>query len=106
MPHLWPGVTPGMCILWLGLVAGACAPSPQDNTWENPADHSSPTFTDISECRTDARRQAYLRYPDQAVRERDMVRYTSNPDRFPAENRFFEQCIGRKGFQRVQARAG
>jgi hypothetical protein len=100
-------VNPRAGILWLWLAAGACAPASEDSAWQNPVDRSIPTVGDISECRADARRQAHLRYPDQAVQEQRSVRYISSPDRFPAENRFFEECIRRKGFQpMLQGRAG
>lgn len=90
--------------LSLSLSLVACTPAPGTSpAWKNPADGSTPTLSDTSDCRAEARRMAELRYPSQALprssRAGEPVYRQEDPDRFPAELRFYELCLERKGFR-------
>ena len=79
----------------------ACAGQPPD-PWERP-DHTPPSVSETSFCREDARRQASSLYPDQAPNDAVGLPRTSDQRRFPAEIRFYEQCMTRQGFVRASA---
>ncbi len=83
----------------------ACTPG-SSPAWVNDADGSPPGIGDTSDCRAEAKRQADLRYPSQPgprnpASPGEPVYKQEDPDRFPAEIRFFERCMQRKGFRRV-----
>jgi len=83
------------------LALAACSGQPPE-AWERP-DHTTPTVSDTSLCREDARRQAGSLYPDQAPNDAVGLPRTSDERRFPAEIRFYEQCMTRQGFVRMSA---
>ena len=89
-------------MLGLGLQLAACSGQPPAEPWERP-DHTTPTVSDTSLCREDARRQAGSLYPDQAPNDAVGLPRTSDERRFPAEIRFYEQCMTRQGFVRMSA---
>lgn len=88
-------------MLTLGLQLGACTnPPPAAEPWQKP-DHALPTATDASYCRDEARRQANILYPAQPASEaRGLPRITDQRN-FPAEIRFYEQCMTRLGYVRA-----
>lgn len=71
-------------------------------TWRNPADGTAANSADVSECRTDARREAQNRYPPAAPP--GLPGGTSMGDdsgrRSALESSLFDQCMRRKGYQR------
>jgi hypothetical protein len=85
------------------LAVAACTSQPAE-PWENP-DHTPPKVSEVAYCHDEARRQASVRYPAQPPREeRGLPRITDQRE-FPAEIRFYEQCMKRQGFVRVAAPA-
>jgi len=63
-------------------------------------DHRAPSFSDVSDCRAQASRQADLEYPDRILstsHPSGEVRY-KNPDWSPAEDWFFKLCMQSKGY--------
>ncbi|HEY2870808.1 MAG TPA: hypothetical protein VGJ56_02755 [Reyranella sp.] len=88
-----------LAVLSLAACAGqANAPEP----WERP-DHTPPTVTDTSFCRNEGRRQAETLYPDRAPNDAVGVPRMPDDRRFPAEIRFYEQCMTRLGYVRASA---
>jgi hypothetical protein len=93
-------------LLFLSVSLAACASEPGSSpAWKNPADGSAPTLSDTSDCRAEARRMSELRYPPRPVPRASGTAQPDyrqeDPDRFPAEVRFYEQCLERKGFRRA-----
>lgn len=93
---------PGATILMLAL--GACVTISGDR-WERPEDHSLPSPSQTLYCHEEARRQASVRYPDQPVRDDRGLPRIPDDRKFPAEIRFYEQCMTRAGFVRVSGPA-
>ena len=62
-----------------------------------------PTVTDTSFCRQEGRRQAETLYPDRTPNDAVGVPRTPDDRRFPAEIRFYEQCMTRLGYVRASA---
>lgn len=88
-----------LAVLSLAACAGQTnAPEP----WERP-DHTPPTVTDTSFCRNEGRRQAETLYPDRAPNDAVGVPRMPDDRRFPAEIRFYEQCMTRLGYVRASA---
>ena len=87
------------------LALAACSATPPGERWERPADHSLPTASESIYCRDEARRQASIRYPDQPARGDRGLPRISDERKFPAEIRFYEQCMTRAGFVRVNGSA-
>jgi hypothetical protein len=85
------------------LAVAACATA-QSEPWARP-DGTAPPVTEVGDCHFEARRQAIVRYPDQPRREERGIPAIEDERRFPAEIRFFEQCMTRKGYARVVAPA-
>ena len=84
--------------LLIAAALGACTPGAPP-PWINDADGSTPSMSDVSDCRAESKRQAELRYPSQPMPRTsspgDPVYKQQDPDRFPAEIRFFELCMQR-----------
>ena len=57
-----------------------------------------PRLGDTQDCRAEAQRQAYVRYPPQHVINRGREATFENPQQFSAETSFFGECMRRKGF--------
>jgi hypothetical protein len=85
------------------LALAACVAS--SDRWERVDDHSLPSSSETSDCHFEARRQAFVRYPDQPASEERGLPRIEDQRRFPAEIQMFEQCMTRKGFVRVSAPA-
>jgi hypothetical protein len=83
------------------LTLAACSGQPPE-PWER-ADHTPPTVTETSFCRDDARRQANTLYPGQAPNDARGLPRTTDDRNFPAEIRYYEQCMTRSGFVRASA---
>ncbi len=62
-----------------------------------------PAVADTSFCRNEGRRQAETLYPDRAPNDALGLPRTSDDRRFPAEIRFYEQCMTRLGYVRASA---
>jgi len=79
----------------------ACAGGSAGERWRAP-DGSSATLSASSDCHVQASRLAAARYPDQIERTSPSgaTYRQSNPERFPAEIRFYEACMGTKGYAR------
>lgn len=89
-------------MLGLGLQLAACSGQPPADPWERPG-HTPPSATDTSYCHQEARRQADILYPAQPASEaRGLPRITDQRN-FPAEVRFYEQCMKRLGYVRAAA---
>ena len=91
--------------LLLSLALAACTPGTSPS-WVSQVDGGTPGMSDTSDCRAEARRQAELRYPPRPLPRPpgggpEPFYRQEDSDRFPAENRFFEMCMHRKGFRRV-----
>jgi hypothetical protein len=95
--HLLP-----FAMLGLGLQLAACSGQPPPDPWERP-DHAPPSATDTSYCRQEARRQAHILYPGQAPNDARGLPRTTDQRNFPAEVRFYEQCMTRLGYVRAGA---
>ena len=93
-----------VAVLLLGLQLAACSGQPAAEPWEKP-DHTPPTATDTSYCRDEARRQAHILYPSQPASESRGLPRTTDQRNFPAEIRFYEQCMTRLGYVRAAAPA-
>ncbi len=93
---------PAVRLVPLVLLVAACAMPPGER-WERPADHALPSVSESGYCRDEARRQALMRYPDQPPREERGLPRIEDEHKFPAELRFYEQCMTRSGFVRVSA---
>ncbi|HEY4171342.1 MAG TPA: hypothetical protein VGM96_31410 [Reyranella sp.] len=64
-------------------------------------DGTPPAVTDTSFCRQEGRRQAYILYPGQAPNDARGLPRTTDQRNFPAEIRFYEQCMTRLGYVRA-----
>jgi hypothetical protein len=74
--------------------SGACVSPLFAQTWQNPDNGSAAGRTEISDCRSQARRDAERQYPVRSFQG-------TLPDdslRFQAETSLFDQCMHRKGF--------
>ena len=69
------------------------------------ADGAPPKVSEVAYCHDEARRQASARYPDQPAREDRGLPRISDERKFPAEVRFYEQCMTRLGYVRAPAPA-
>ena len=81
------------------LTLAACSGQPPES-WERP-DHTPPGAGATSFCREEARRQAGTLYPSQAPNDARGLPRTTDERNFPAEIRFYEQCMTRQGFVRA-----
>jgi hypothetical protein len=90
-------------LLPLLLLVAACSSAPPE-PWAR-ADGAPPGAADVSDCRFQARNQAGLRYPDQPPNVARGLPSIQDERRFPAEIRFYEECMTRKGFVRTSAPA-
>jgi hypothetical protein len=84
------------------LALAACSGQPAER-WERP-DHTPATAGETSYCREEARRQGGALYPDQPPDDAAGTPRLSDDRRFPAELRFYAQCMTRTGFVRAAAR--
>src|SRR5690348_15628100 len=92
-------------VLVLGLQLGACTNPPSAaEPWQRP-DGTPPTATDTSYCRDEARRQANILYPAQPASDARGLPRVTDQRNFPAEIRFYEQCMTRRGYVRAAAPA-
>ncbi|HZQ00262.1 MAG TPA: hypothetical protein VFB13_12030 [Reyranella sp.] len=81
-----------------GLIACGTPPA----GWERPEDNSASRVSDISQCRSEARRLALFRYPDQVIQSNNGATHSvSDPNRFAAELALFDQCMTRLGYRRT-----
>ena len=87
-------------IVALGFQLSACASQPPAEPWARP-DGAPPSATDTSYCRQEARRQANILYPAQPASEARGLPRTTDQRNFPAEIRFYEQCMTRRGYVRA-----
>jgi hypothetical protein len=87
-------------MLGLGLHLAACTNHPPAEPWVRP-DGAPPTATDTSYCRQEARRQANILYPSQPANDARGLPRTTDQRNFPAEIRFYEQCMTRLGYRRA-----
>lgn len=85
------------------LALAACTGRPAA-PWER-ADGARPNASEVAYCHDEARRQASARYPAQPPREDRGLPRISDEREFPAEIRFYEQCMTRLGYGRVSAPA-
>lgn len=87
------------------LAVAACSgqPQTQPEPWRRP-DHMPPSATDTSYCRQEGRRQAETIYPDRAPNDAAGQPRTPDQRNFPAEIRFYEQCMTRLGYVRAPVR--
>jgi hypothetical protein len=83
------------------LALAACSGQPPE-PWVR-ADHTPPTAGEASFCREEGRRQAGTLYPSQAPNDARGLPRTTDERNFPAEIRFYEQCMTRQGFVRASA---
>src|SRR5689334_17119237 len=83
------------------VLLAACTGEPAE-PWQR-ADRTPPTAGETFMCHDEARRQAGARYPDAPPREARGLPRIEDQRRFPAEIKFFEQCMTRQGFVRVAA---
>lgn len=82
------------------LVLASCSGQPPAEPWQRP-DGAPPSATDTSYCRQESRRQADILYPGQAPNDARGLPRTTDQRNFPAEVRFFEQCMTRLGYVRA-----
>jgi hypothetical protein len=88
---------------WLALlVVAGCATGSADR-WQRSDDRTPPTASETFYCHDEAQRQAGVRYPGQPPREQRGLPRIEDQREFPAEIRFFEQCMTRQGFVRASA---
>jgi hypothetical protein len=94
-----PELKAGLCCTVLALAA--CTAGSPTERWQKP-DGRPPDIAETQDCHAQADRLARARYPDQIVRTSpDGTTYhQSNPDRFPAEIRFYVICMRAKGYAR------
>lgn len=85
------------------LALSACSGQPPER-WER-FDHTPPSASDSSFCREEARRQANTLYPSQAPNDARGLPRTTDERNFPAEIRYYEQCMTRQGYVRAVAPA-
>jgi hypothetical protein len=57
-----------------------------------------PRMGDTQDCHAEAQRQAQARYPPQRIGNPRQEIIVQNPNQFPAETSFFQECMRRKGF--------
>ena len=82
------------------LVLAACSSQPPAEPWQRP-DGTPTTATDTSNCRQEARRQANILYPGAPPDDAVGRPRITDPGNFPAEVRFYEQCMTRLGYVRA-----
>jgi hypothetical protein len=88
-------------VLLAVLAVAACASQPAE-PWEGPG-HTPPKASEVAYCHDEGRRQASVRYPAQPPREERGLPRISDQREFPAEIRFYEQCMTRLGYVRAAA---
>jgi hypothetical protein len=86
----------------LAVLALASCAGQQAEPWQRP-DRTPPTASETFYCHDEAQRQAGVRYPGQPPREQRGLPRIEDQREFPAEIRFFEQCMTRRGFVRASA---
>ena len=84
------------------LALAACSGQPPAEPWQRP-DGTPTTATDTSYCRQEARGQANILYPGAPPNDALGRPRTTDPRNFPAEVRFYEQCMTRLGYVRAGA---
>ena len=89
---------PGRVTVALLLALAGCTPPTDSPVRPN---SQQPGLSDISDCRTQARRQAEQLYPHRtSPRGAPLADYATNDaDRFPAELSLFRQCMQGKGYE-------
>lgn len=87
------------CLLPLALLAVAACTG-RAEPWMA-VDGAPPKVSEVAYCHDEGRRQATARYPDQPPREDRGLPRISDERKFPAEIRFYEQCMTRLGYVRV-----
>jgi hypothetical protein len=93
---------PSPRLVSLAVLAVAACTGQTAEPWEGP-DRAPPKASEVGYCHDEARRQASVRYPAQPPREERGLPRISDQREFPAEIRFFEQCMKRLGYMRVAA---
>jgi hypothetical protein len=95
------GALTALCAL---VAALGSVSSVQAQTWRNATDGSAANASDISDCFIDARRVAQARYPPTPPAGLPGgSRYGDESDRrFEMEISLFDQCMRRKGFERME----
>ena len=89
-------------VVVVGLQLAACTGQSPAEPWARP-DGAPPTATDTSYCRQEGLRQANILYPAQPASEARGRPRTTDQRNFPAEIRFYEQCMMRRGYVRAPA---
>jgi len=79
------------------LALAACAP-PLSEQWQSASDGAVANVVDISDCRSQARRQALLRYPRQPIEENVRTPRLDEPARADTEGILFRACMRQNGF--------
>lgn len=88
---------------FIAFVLAACSGQPAE-PWQRP-DGTLTTATDTSYCRQEARRQANILYPPQRTNDVRGLLRTPDQRNFPAEVRFYEECMIRLGYVRASVPA-
>lgn len=83
------------------LLALSACDAQHGDPWKKRDDGSAPGLADVQDCHAEAQRQAEARYPPKRVMNGRVETTFENRDFFPAEISFYEQCLRRKGFERV-----
>jgi hypothetical protein len=86
------------------LLLAACAGAPPPDRWER-SDHAPVSSSDSLSCRAEARRQAEILYPDREPNDAAGRPRMTDQRNFPAEIRFFDQCMTRLGYVRAPGSA-
>ena len=89
-------------VVLVGLQLAACTGQSPAEPWARP-DGAPPSATDTSYCRQEGLRQANILYPAQPASEARGLPRTTDQRNFPAEVRFYEQCMTRRGYVRAPA---
>jgi hypothetical protein len=89
-------------VVLVGLQLAACTGQSPAEPWARP-DGAPPSATDTSYCRQEGLRQANILYPAQPASEARGRPRTTDQRNFPAEIRFYEQCMTRRGYVRAAA---
>ncbi len=94
-----------MPLLAAVFMLAACTTGATDDRWQGPNDGAGPSMSETADCHVQASRLAAARYHDQMERTSPTgsTYRQSNPDRFPAEIRFYDACLKAKGYVRGPA---
>jgi hypothetical protein len=91
-------------LLPLAVLALAACSGQAPDPWTR-LDGAPPVVADTSFCRQEARQQANALYPSQPPNDARGLPRTTDQRNFPAEVRFYEQCMTRLGYVRAAAPA-